>query len=383
MTCKPLNDTISLDRAWQQGRRIYVRCGYKSILNTQMRQLGAHWDHEKRALWVGSTKKPAVLELLAEAAERIEKIERVKALGLWVAIPRGAAEARKSAQKLGCLFDRDRKEWAAPTIQAREQVEHLVAKYRQTKRAERKKAERELAELEAEIAQVPERDPEEVTGQVLAQRAGRQATGEMATHQRVSTQYMRRGQAQSMLHKVGEVITLADGRRGVVVEAKAWFTDEESASSVCWHDQTHDQAHWDLWHRVAIVVDTEAEAAQRRERQEQERDAAEVHAVMETAWHWHQVHQGSYVVPAEDLVGRIECRYGSGFVLQDGGTLFLTRDGRVVFTHPGWEDDDYQGTWREISDEVLVGRARRLVEAGDRVRSFTVQMGYEYRVVSS
>lgn len=377
---KPISETIPTDRAWQEGRRIYVRCGYKSKLNNQMRQLGAHWDADQRALWVGSTKQPAVLDLLAEAAERAERIEGVKALGLWVAIPRGMASVREQAKELGCLFDGDRKEWAAPTTEARAQVEALVAEQRAAKRAERQKAERELAELEAQIAGSPEQPAEAVAGQVLAERSGRVATGETVSHRWVSTRRMRRGDAQALLHRVGEVIELADGRHGVVVEAQAWFTDDEMASSMCWHDQTADQAHWDLWHQVAVVEDTKAEAEQRRARRERAEDAAELHALLEAAGRMGEdVQEGAPVVALEDQVGSVECRYGTGHTRHRGGVLTLTRQGRVVFAHPGWYDD-YRSTWWESADPVLVERARAALVAGARERVFVDQMEYVYRV---
>lgn len=316
---------------------------------------------------------------MEEAAERADHIEGVKALGLWVTIPRGMSQVRESAKKLGCLFDGDRKQWAAPTAEARAQVERLVVEHRAAKRAERQQADREIAELQAQIAQERGTRPaQEVSAQVLAERAGRRATGEMATFHWVSTAYMRGGQARSMLRKVGEVITLDDGRRGVVVEAKVWFTDDEMASSVCWHDEIDPGAHWDLWHRVAVVADTEAEAAERRERQEREREASELHSLMNLPAAG-PVQEGTHVVAERDRVGRIECRYGTGHTLHDGGVLTLTRDGRVVGTHPGWYDD-YRSTWWECRDEALVERVRAAVEGGARERVFVDQMAYVYTV---
>lgn len=200
----------------------------------------------------------------------------------------------------------------------------------------------------------------------------------MATFEWVSTAYMRRGDAQAMLRKVGEVIELADGRHGVVVQAKAWFTGDEMASSVCWHAETHDQAHWDLWHQVAVVADTEAEAARRRERQDQAREAAELHALMNLPASG-PVQEGARVVAERDRVGRIECRYGTGHTLHDGGALTLTRDGRVVGTHPGWYDD-YRATWWESRDAALVERVRAVLGAGARERVFVDQMAYVYVV---
>lgn len=375
---KPLSETIDTDRAWQEGRRIYVRCGYKSKLNSQLRQLRAHWDPERRALWVGSTKKPAVIALIEEATQRADHIEAIKARGLWVNIPRGMPEVREQAKKLGAVFDADRTEWAAPTPEARAQVERLVAEHRAAKRADRLAAKREREELKAAVAQAPASQAEVVMGEVLAGRVRRRATGEVVSHRWVSTRRMRSGDARVLLHRVGELIELADGRHGVVVKVQAWFTDGERASSMCWHDETADRAHWDLWHRVAVVEDTAAEAAERRERRERDEDAAELHAL----WHVRgrgPVVEGTRLVPEAERVGSIRMRYGTGHTRHDGGTMTLTKGGLVVFTHPGWYDD-YRSTWWESSDRALVARVRAAVVRGARERVFVDQMEYVYRV---
>lgn len=126
------------------------------------------------------------------------------------------------------------------------------------------------------------------------------------------------------------------------------------------------------------MADTEDEAAQRRERQEQGRDAAELHALVNLPAAG-PVQEGTHVVAEQDRVGRIECRYGTGHTLHEGGALTLTRDGRVVGTHPGWYDD-YRSTWWESRDLELVGRVRAVVEGGTRERVFVDQMAYVYTV---
>jgi hypothetical protein len=78
-TDRPLADDIPTDRAWRTGRRIYIRCGYNSRTNTDLRDIGAKWDADVRALWVGSGKADHVLAILAAATERAAAVEAVKA----------------------------------------------------------------------------------------------------------------------------------------------------------------------------------------------------------------------------------------------------------------------------------------------------------------
>ena len=114
----PIHPDIPVERAWKVGRRIYVRCGYKSQLNTQMREIGAKWDGDERALWVGSGKVDQVVPLVQAAAERGAAIDAVKAAGHWVTIPYDATDIRAAAKKAGGIWDGEQRRWAMPSAEA-------------------------------------------------------------------------------------------------------------------------------------------------------------------------------------------------------------------------------------------------------------------------
>lgn len=372
----PAAEDIPIDRAWRQGRRLYVRCGYRSALNAELRAIGARWDDDQRALWVGPTRFERALPLIRAYVRKLERIEATKALGLWVAVPRGAAEVRARAKDLECVYDDGRKEWAAPSPAAQARLEELVAEHKDRKKTERAAAKRRREELAAAAGR-GEGSLEELTARDLAARAGRVSTGEFASHRWVSTRPMRGPDARKALHPVGAVIELADGRHGVVVEAKAWFTGDEEASSLCWHDEITPGAHWDLWHRVVVVEDTAEEEAERQERAARAADAAELRALMQALGRG--AIEGS---PPADLgrrVGAVSCRYGTGHTRHGGGTVELYEDGRVVWTHPGYHDD-YRATWVSTRDEDAAVRVWSALAGGPRRRVVVDQMEYEYTV---
>lgn len=127
---KPLTDDIPLSKAWRLGRRIYVRCGYKSALNGQLRALGAKWDREVRALWVGSGKADQVTPLVRSGMDRVAQVEDTKAAGHAVKVPYDAAHIRGHAKELGGIWDRDAKAWALPTADAKATIERMISDWK-------------------------------------------------------------------------------------------------------------------------------------------------------------------------------------------------------------------------------------------------------------
>ena len=123
---KPIHDGIPTDRAWQVGRRIYVRCGYKSQINKDMRNIGAKWDPAERALWVGSTKKTQVIEICLAAQQRVDECEAVRAQGRWVEIPRGAGDILAVVKELGGVYDPDGKRWAMRSDEDLARVQDMI-----------------------------------------------------------------------------------------------------------------------------------------------------------------------------------------------------------------------------------------------------------------
>ncbi|WP_433513902.1 hypothetical protein ACQP2T_61860 [Nonomuraea sp. CA-143628] len=386
MTQKKIHEDIPLERAWQTGRRIYVRCGYNSQLNKQLLQLGSTWDGDVRARWVGSTKKTAVVELVRAHLERIAAIERVKAEGRWVAIPYEATDIRARAAALDGVWDDGRKQWAMRAEEHQAEIIELVQTYQAE--IDRQQAEQRAAlKRDRQIAEQAnkKRDQERAEAEAATRRerilteSGRTPTGETDKLTIISTRYMNRAGALQMAHQLGDVVRFDDDRRGVVVSVKAWFTDEEIASSICWHAQTHDEAHWDIEHTVAIVEPTEEEKTADAERAAVRRDALEIHDLIQ-----HISRATQPLTPDEwatignvATVGEISETYGSTY--NRGTTLKLTRDGRAYWTHPGYHDD-YISTGGSTSDPETVARLRAILNVGPRTREVIDQMLHTYKV---
>lgn len=124
---------IPADRAWKTGRRVYVRSAKGSALSEALWGANATWDREHGAHYIGTGKLEALLPLIREAGGRAARVQDVKAAGLWIAIPIGAKDVREHAKGLGAVWDADRKEWALPTAEAREEVAAKVTTWQASK----------------------------------------------------------------------------------------------------------------------------------------------------------------------------------------------------------------------------------------------------------
>ncbi len=68
-----------VDTAWKTARRVYVRSEWGSGLSHRLRSLGARWDAEVKALWVGARKLGEVEALLASLEqERAARGQRAR-----------------------------------------------------------------------------------------------------------------------------------------------------------------------------------------------------------------------------------------------------------------------------------------------------------------
>lgn len=383
MTIKHIHEDVPTDRAWQQGRRIYVRCGYHSQLNTEMRKLGAHWDPDQRALWIGVTKRDRAVECVLAAEQRRAAISDVKRLGLWVAIPYEASTIRARAKELGAKWDGDRKMWAFPDQASYAEISEAVTAHhraaREARAAERR-AQQQRQEEEEQAERQAEAERRERRTRRTIEKSGRTPTGETTTLVRVSTRRMNKATAMQQTMSPGTVVRLDDGRRGVVTGASARFVNGEMASSVCWHPETHDTAHWDLRHTVALVEPTEEETAADEAEAAERADAAALHTLMTRL-----AHAGGRSETHTDLgepAAEITARYGSYVSSHDGGRLIVGRDGRMVHRHPGYYDD-YRRTEMEVTDPEEWARIRALIDAGPRKRTHIEQLFYDYEVVIS
>lgn len=374
MEPKAISPDIPVDKAWKTGRRIYVRTGYKTQLNDQIRELGGKWDAGEHALWVGSGKLEQVIPLVLAQAQRAAAVQAVKDAGRWVTIPFEADAIRAEAKRLGAKWDRDSKQWALPDDEAFAAVSALLASRAEAEqaRAEAEKAERAAAQkaVQAEQARRDAEDASERVARIIAQ-SGRTATGQTGTVTTVSVQRMNKATAWAQAMAEGEIIKVRTGggvKRGVITGRRVWFAGDEMASSVCWHSETHDQAHWDFRYDVAIVEPVAEEIAADGAAAAEKRDAEEIAAAIKDV-------QGSMAWTPEAEAGKADrdgviagrIRVSAGSTSYHDGTLTLTADGRVIWYHPGYYDD-YRISEGITTDLDAVTRVRALIAAGSRVR---------------
>jgi hypothetical protein len=385
---KPISGGVPAGRAWQVGRRIYVACGYESILGGQLREIGAHWDREVKRLWIGSGKKERVLALLAAAEERTREREETTARALWVTIPYSAGTIRERAKTLGAVWDGEGKRWALPTAEAHTEVAGLLALLQEREaaaRAEQVEADTARWEAQKQARAEHERAERERAGEAerarrarVVSESGRVAAGEETTLLTVSTEYMNTATARQRCTPVGSVVRMRDGRRALVVATSVKFTDEETASSMCWHRETHDQAHWDLRHEAVVVETTDAEAAADADEQALRADAAEIHRVLRTGWgpireKWTSLAEG-------EVAAMITSEYGSAeWLRQRGPRLVLTTSGVWLHQSPP-AHDELHSTEREVADPAATAAAAAVLAAGNRDRGHVDQLRYWYTV---
>lgn len=382
-TKKAIHPDIPTDRAWQTGRRLYVSCGYKTQLNDGLRKLGAHWDGEVRALWVGSGKREAVVDLVLLAEGRKKQVEEIKKSGRWVNIPYDATGIRARARELRGIWVNDVKQWVMASDESYMEIVGLVEAWNRDRKAECEA--QEEAQREAKVAekQAEKRDAATMAARrrerIIAD-SGRVSTGLTAELREISTRRMNKATALESARVAGEVIRLGDGRRGLIISSKVWFTNSEYASSTCWHEETHDEAHWDFQYELLIVEPTEEELDAEVAKNAERADAAEIHKLMSDA----DKLTGSRAddewtpTPEEETAGVITATTGVAAVIR-AGRLILTTDGRVIWQHPGYYDD-YIRSEGISTDPDLVERVRRLLAPGDRTRVMPGQMPVYYEV---
>lgn len=360
---EPLADGVPLAKAWRCAGRVYVRCGERSKLGEHMRGLGSRWDRDAKAVWVDARYVDTVVKAVRDAAEREAFAVAVKVQGHWLEIPYDAEHVRELAKKAGALFDGTTKRWAFPAEEALRRVEEMRDVWiTETEEADRQAG---VAAEQARQARLVEQAARRRASVLDA--SGRTATGETVEHREVTTEFMNRAGAERAARPEGSVLRLKDGRRGVVVGVKTWFTNGEDASSVCWHPETHDEAHWDFSYQVAVVEDTDDEKAADAEQAAQRADALTVHALLGKAHELTGATAGDrWSKLPDDAVGQVEATSGVAAVVR-GGTLTLTGDGRVVWQHPGWYDD-YVRSEGVSSDPDLVARVRAILDGGPRKR---------------
>ena len=361
MTITPIADGIPTERAWKDGLRTYVRCGYNSQLNSELIAIRATWDPAARARWVGPTKAAQVLALVEAAERRKGQVVAVKAAasahGWWVTIPFDAEAIRTRAKALHGVFDGIGKMWAMPTVEAHAEIVALVATY--TAQVEQARAARHAKEAAGRAAQA-EREKAAAaetaatrSARVIA-RSGRTPTGETGQFGEHSTARMNRAGADAQAREIGSIVRVS-GRRAVITGFKTWFTGEEAASSTCWHADTHDEAHWDWRYDVSYVEATAEEIAA-----DEAELAAAFAAVEDDA---ETTTTDTLSTPTGPTIARstggVYGSRGDGRIVLDDAT------GRVVYQHPGYYDD-YRSVERWTTSPAVVARVRALLDRGTR-----------------
>lgn len=349
---KPLADDIPLSKAWKIGRRIYVRCGYKSQLNGQMRELGAKWDGQWRGLWTGTGKADQVIPLVRAAVETAKESESIKESGRWVAIPYDAADIRARAKELGARWDRERKQWAMPTDEALAEISGAVEAREAEVKAAKAKANEQRRREQAESRQ--ERIDRIIT------RSGRTVTGERGQAKGRLEGRMRRNEAEQRKPQPGQVMRLADGRRVLVIESTVTFLNQDMIADFA----PHEQPGWHYDFAWAEVEPTEAEQAEDAEKQAQASDEAEIKGLFaeasEAALAGERTDDQPVTMPEGATITRT-AKHAT-----HAGRLVATED-EVWYHHPG-HYDDWRSVVGRVENRALANRIRDLVARGDRNR---------------
>lgn len=398
MPDKPLHDDVPLDHAWITGRRTYVRCPKNSTLNEQLIDLGSKWDWDLRARWVGTPAKRAqVLQfVLADREQRrvaAQAQQDLLASGWRVPVPQEmpAAPFFTQAGQLGGVWDQAKREFVLPGKEARDVLRQEVDTWTEKQRADRERTNAERIERErveaiervradTERARVAAERAEQERQQVMVD-SGRTSLGDTVIRHKVSTQRMNTATATASAWPVGSVRKLRDGRRGLVVARRVWFTDQHDATDLDWHQDAPDEAHWNFHYTLEIIEATADEIRADAEAAAVRADAAEIAGLFAELARRSRTYEGSHTRVADvDRVGSISGSSGTPGTSSFGiGTVVLAVDGRVVWHHPGFYDD-YTPTETVTTDPELVARVRALLDTGARTRTVHGQLVTTYVV---
>ncbi|MCE7081131.1 hypothetical protein [Streptomyces sp. ST2-7A] len=380
---KPIHPDTPTTRAWQTGRRIYVRAGYHSQLNRQLVELGTHWDPNHRARWIGTTKREAVTALVLAAETRIREIEAVKQAGRWIVLPYGAAHIHRRLRETNAIFCKHTKAWAVRTDTAYAEIAAMVEAWNIDLELERV-ARQETRRLYYEEQRLERRRAEAVHSARLREKAivdsGRTLLGGDILHlTEVTRRFHTKATALATARDVGEVMRLDDGCRALVVGSEVHFTNEIDAYD-CRHPDMPVDAHWHFSYDLLLIEPTEEELAEETGRAMAGIDADELHALMTAAARLTAATAEDRWTPTPEdtLTGEIVA--GTGFRgMVPAGRLMLTRDGRVIWQHPGFHPE-YIRSEGLTADPTLVQRLRDALAPGARTRVVPGTVPVQYTV---
>lgn len=368
---RTVHPDIPADRAWQEGRRLYARCGIHTTFSGQLHALGAQWDPSRRALWVSTRHRDSFTADAYAHHQRAARASAVRSAGLWVALPYGTDLIRLRIKELGGVWDDASRRWAMPTVEAYDEITIALGLWEQARAAEREAAAEAHREAmrgvwESERQRRAEARLEEAAdrcARIVAQ-AGRAPTGQVHMQREAYARHFGTGQAHEVAHAVGAVVRLDDGRPAVVVDRVVGFIDAASASSY-----GHDRAHWYAEYRMAVVEPTAAELDAEVERALWKIDAFELRDLVADAAlltlptaddRWTQI-------PPEHLAGTITVGTGTTGLIP-AGQILLAVDGTVLWQHPG-QYDTYIRAEGSSCDPALAERIRSALAAGPRTRA--------------
>jgi hypothetical protein len=369
---KPLAEGIPTELAWRAGRRIYVRCGYQSTLNTELRDIGARWDNEVRALWLGSGKADKVIPLVRARIERVAAIEKVKAdataNGWWLSIPVPADVIRAHAKDAQAVYDGTRKAWAARDADTFAALAAEVRTYKEQiaaaeadERAEYLAAITRRREVEAADAKRAAADRETA----IIEQSGRTVIGDRGLlHGRLDG-YLRSEQAEKAKPQPGEVRRLRDGRRVLVLSCTVSFYNQDAIDDGFSTGGTGDEPGWYWVYAYVPVALTDDEQADETRRAAEQADHDEIHAVMTAA--------KRLARPMEDHerterhTGQTITAEAPSYHTAHNGKITVTADSEAWYSHPGYYDD-YRALGAHITDPALLARIHAILAAGARRR---------------
>lgn len=380
---RPAHPDLDPDRAWQQGRRLYARCGPHTRLSEQLHAMGAKWDTKAKALWVGSGKRDRFIALTLDHQARAERAARIKAVGHWVALPWGTDLIRARVKQLGGVWDREREQWAMPDPAAHIEVLELLEVWQRARDAEaeeqrrahqeqcrrqRERDEERRRQARLDAAGVRERERRAAARSAdayrasLASAAGRTLTGAVETRREVFPQYTSRDAALDASTRIGQVLRLRDGRRALVTDRTIAFVPADQA-----HLHGQDRPHRYVEYQLALLRPTPAELDAEQERAAEQIDAAELHHLVAEAG------MACLPVPTDQWTA-VPDRHGTIMVttgvngLIPAGQLILALDGTVWWQHPG-HYDDYIPAEGHTRDPGLANAVRHALAGGRRRRT--------------
>lgn len=404
---RQVHPDLPTGRVWQQGRRLYARCGRSSRLSTAMHAMGARWDVKEQALWVGSGKREAFTPLALDHQAVLERLENLRAAGHWVDIPFHAELIRARAKDMGGIWDPDLKQWALPTPADHIEILDLVQVWQQARdaeRAERARAVQEQREIQRREAEIQRREAaweaaearqeaalEEAGARErarreaartaegfraeLARQVGRTLTGHTEHRREVFPRFTDGDAARAAALEVGAVIRMEDGRRALVCGSRVGYIPREDAGVY-----GQDRAHWYVKYQLAVVVPDESELDQEGARAVEEWDADELRVLVEDAELLTFPAAGDRWTPLADAQGAILVTAGVNGLIP-AGRLVLDRDGALWWQHPG-HYDTYVRSEGCTRDPDLVARMRRVLADGPRRRTVAGSSPRHYEVTT-